>query len=344
MQVLTFIGAHDVLGSTPHILTLPVPLSDAAVAALRSALQEGVGGGTFAFTVDLDQAPVLDTQAISTLITLLRDAREEGATLRLATSRPVHHETLRITGLDRVFDIVAAPETVVPAPVAPRRRAGRRVAGILAGLIAVVSVASPIFGQTTDLTPEVVVQNISEQNASMQSFQAHVDVNIRLKTFPYIGQRLDGTTYFKRPGNFEVVFRSVPSYAKGFDRLYSDIGDPTSWHKRFDLSLVGERQFGDHKDLVVRLILRQRGMVDHEDVLVDPRKWHIDQMEWSYYNGGFIAMSQDFTQVGGYSVLAAQHATIRIPHISAMAEAAYSGYQTNVAIDEAVFTKDQPSK
>jgi hypothetical protein len=64
-------------------------------------------------------------------------------------------------------------------------------------------------------------------------------------------------------------------------------------------------------------------------------------MEWHYYNGGTIAMSQDYAEVGGFSVIAAQHATIRIPYVHAAADATYRDYKTNVAIDDSVFTRDR---
>ena len=47
------------LGSTPHTLTLRVPLGVESVAGLRALLRSGIAGGTTAFTVDLDEAPVL---------------------------------------------------------------------------------------------------------------------------------------------------------------------------------------------------------------------------------------------------------------------------------------------
>ena len=64
-------------------------------------------------------------------------------------------------------------------------------------------------------------------------------------------------------------------------------------------------------------------------------------MEWHYYNGGVISMTQDYQSVNGFNVLKAQHATIRIPYIHASAEGRYDGYRTNVAIDDAVFTRNQ---
>ena len=50
-------------------------------------------------------------------------------------------------------------------------------------------------------------------------------------------------------------------------------------------------------------------------------------------------MSQEYERVGGFDVLAKQHATIRIPFVHAGAEAVYNDYQTNVSIDESVFTR-----
>ncbi len=296
-------------------------------------------------TLDLDGVPLLDSPAIANLIVLLRAARERDVRLRLAVTRPALLETLRITGLDKVFTIASDSPVIRPVPVPPRPVSPirRRLAAFLGFCLLAASSAagSRAYAQGTgaDLTAPEIIAKISEQNPSMQSYQSRVSVNFRLKSFPYFAQHLDGSTYFKRPDNFEVVFDRVPSYARGFEKMYSDIGDPTNWHKRFEIARAGERVVNGHRDIVLRLTLIQRGMIDHEDVMVDPVKWHIDQMEWFYYNGGFISMTQDFRQEGEFVVLTTQHATIRIPHVSAAAEASYSDYHTNVAIDDSVFTK-----
>ena len=62
-------------------------------------------------------------------------------------------------------------------------------------------------------------------------------------------------------------------------------------------------------------------------------------MEWDYTNGGHITMTQTFKGQGPYSVIATQHADIRIPRVHAVADANYLEYQTNVAVDDKVFTK-----
>ncbi len=80
-------------------------------------------------------------------------------------------------------------------------------------------------------------------------------------------------------------------------------------------------------------------MIDHETVLIDPNAWTIDSIRYDYYNGGHITMTQTFRQVGTYSLLAEQDAEIAIPHVRAVAHGTYTDYKTNVALDDAVFSK-----
>ena len=132
----------------------------------------------------------------------------------------------------------------------------------------------------------------------------------------------------------------MPSFAHGFERLYSDVGDPSDWEARFAITPAGDATFEHHRDLALRMVQRVRGMIDHETVLVDPSTWTIDQIRYDYYNGGSITMSQQFREVGGYLLLASQRAEIAIPHVRAIAYGTYDGYRTNVAFDDAVFAKN----
>jgi hypothetical protein len=278
---------------------------------------------------------------LSLLITLLRDARQCGARIVLLARESRVMQSLSLTGLDKIFTVEAphaAPELAVPRF---ERRTGMRrrfVAALALGFIGVIASQASAASETS---PQDVVANIIAQNANMRSYQAQVSVDVHLRSFPYVVQHLDGTTYFKRPNSYEVVFDSVPQYAKGFDKLYSDIGDPTSWSQHFDLSFVGKKMEAGHHDIVLRLVQKVRGMIDHEDVAIDPVAWRIDEMEWHYYNGGAISMSQEYQNVGPFTVLAKQHATIRIPFVHAAADATYGDYRTNVAIDDSVFTREK---
>ena len=187
--------------------------------------------------------------------------------------------------------------------------------------------------------PAAILARVNDRNENLSSYQGRLHVQVRMVSFPYIRERLEGTTYFKRPANYEVVFDRVPWYAGGFDKLYSDIGDAANWERRFVVSYAGLQRYAGRTDVVLRLVQRVRGMIDHETVLVDPMGWAIDQIRYDYYNGGEITMTQQFREIGGYQLLAGQRAEIAIPHVRAVATASYDGYRTNVAIDDSVFRK-----
>ena len=310
------------------------------VVSLRTAVDAALAAHAPALTIGVDSVASLDAAVLGGLIAGLRRLRDIGSTVRLHATRPDLLRTLEVTGLDRVFDVSATAPKAEPedAPPAAPPKARRIVAAMLGLLTALATTTMPGFAQGTELTPEQIVSKLAERNPSLSSFQAHVDV--RLHTgIPFLNPTLEGTTYFKRPSNYEVVFTKVPPYAKGIDKLYSDIGDPSAWEKRFTMALAGDTFINGRRDLVLRLVQRVRGMIDHEDVAIDPQSWTIDKMTYYYYNGGTISLSQTFRYEGEYSVLSDQHADVALPHVPRVVGTAhYSAYHMNVAIDESVFT------
>jgi len=325
------------------ILMLAEPVTPEALDALRREVTDALEAGRKAFLLDIDGVGHLASPTLAGLISVLREARESGAVVALRASRKPLLDTLRVTALDKIFTIVTplGPAPGAPASAGPGRR--RKQPQIVAALVAVALLAGLGGRASADdgVTAGDIIHNVVAAKAGIRSYQATISVDVHLRSFPYLTQHLDGTTYFKSPDSVEVVFTKVPRIANGFDKLYTDIDDPTSWERRFDMSLAGEKTVEGHRDVVVRLVQKVRGMIDHEDVAVDPGTWRIDAMEWHYYNGGTIAMSQDYADVGGFAVIAAQHATIRIPYVHAAADATYRDYKTNVAIDDSVFTREK---
>jgi hypothetical protein len=281
----------------------------------------------------------LPSETISTLITGLRRLRERGGAIEVAPASQAISDALSLTGLDRVFAFPLVPEET------PRRR--RRFGGVaktaaasfvaaLAFIAHAVS-AQPIASPSPD--PAALIARVIERNPNLTSYQGRLHVEVAMSSFPFLRQHLDGTTYYKKPSNYEIVFDRVPSYAKGFEKVFSDIGDPSEWSRRFKITYDGEQPFGEHVDARLRMVQKVRGMIDHETVLVDPVAGTIDQIRYDYYNGGHITMTQTFTDVAGYTMISGQDVEIQIPHVRAVAHGEYTDYQTNVAIDDAVFTK-----
>jgi anti-anti-sigma factor len=333
--------------SAPSVFRILPPVDRESLAALRAEVASAARAGEGRYVIDLDALSVLDSPVISALIATLRDVREVGSELILATSKPAILETLSVTALDKVFavepsqpdaDREHAAVTDAP-PVAPRRRGRSRLVTATVAMLALVGGLATASAAQGTQSPEAIVRQVVDANPSLRSYQARVHVNVHMTSFPFLAPHLEGSTYFKRPNNYEVVFDRVPGYAKGFDKLYADIGDPTNWERRFTMTVAGEKVVDGHTDVVLRLVQRVRGMIDHQDVAIDTSTYHIDEMEWHYYNGGVITMTQSFEREGSWDVLASQHAVIRIPYVHAVADARYDTYHTNVAINDAVFTK-----
>jgi hypothetical protein len=288
----------------------------------------------------------ISAATIAALIIALRRLREMGGAIELTGETEGARAAILLNGLDRVFAFPLLPDE--PSPSRRDSRGGKRrldgafraAAAVVVFLVGLTAFARPARADEPDLTdPAVILSRVMERNPNLSSYQSRLHVDVKLSSFPFIGQHLDGSTYFKRPANYEVVFDRVPSYAKGFEKLYSDVGDPSNWERRFVISYVGQRTFENKTDLVLHLVQRVRGMIDHETVLIDPGAWTIDQIRYDYYNGGVVTMTQHFADVGGYTMLSAQTAEIKIPHVRATATGTYTEYRTNVAIDDAVFTK-----
>ncbi len=187
-------------------------------------------------------------------------------------------------------------------------------------------------------SPTAILAAIGARNPELQSYQARVHVNVRMLNFPWLSPKLDGTSYFKRPGNYEVVFDSVPSYAKGINKLFGDIDDVATWEKDSNIDYDGVQSIDGHAAYALRMTKKiYSDQIEDAVAYVDPSTYQVVRMDWHYRNGGTIVMTQTYRQQGRYNVVATQHADIHIPHVHAVADATYGQYQTNVAVNDAVF-------
>jgi hypothetical protein len=201
------------------------------------------------------------------------------------------------------------------------------VAGALAAFICAIAHAAP----QAPSDPHDIIAKMIDRNPTLQSYRSRVHVDVRMLNFPFLAPKLDGTTYFKRPNTYEVVFDRVPGYAKGFSKLFDDVGDPAAWEKDQNVSFVGPQTLDGRPMLVLRLTKKiHSDILDHTLAYVDPNTFALQEMEWDYTSGGKITMTQDYQAQDGYNLLASQHATIDIPHVRAVADATYADYATNV--------------
>jgi outer membrane lipoprotein-sorting protein len=202
------------------------------------------------------------------------------------------------------------------------------------------------FGLGAGLAPasarssaNAVLAGISARNPSLQSYQARVHVNVHMLNFPWLSPQLDGTSYFKRPASYEVVFDRVPSYAHGINKLFGDIDDVAAWEKDWNIVYDGVTTVDRRPLYALRMTKKiYSDQIADTVAYVDPSTYQVVRMDWHYRNGGIITMTQAYRQQGQYNIVASQHADIHIPHVHAVADATYGAYQTNVAVSDTVFT------
>ncbi len=198
----------------------------------------------------------------------------------------------------------------------------------------------PAQAQSPSVDAHSIIEKMADRNPSLSSYRAPVHVDVHMLNFPFLSPKLEGTSYFKRPSNYEVVFTKVPSYAKGFEKLFNDVGDPASWEKDQNVTFNGTQQLDGRSMLVLTMTKKIHSTIlDHTVAYVDPQTYELWRMEWHYTSGGTIAMRQWYRSEGPFSVLSQQHADINIPHVHAVADSQYGTYQTNVGVDDSVFTK-----
>jgi len=91
----------------PETITVSFPArsSPSDLSAFRRDMTRTLEAQKCNLRIDLAAVEVLGSPLIAVLIAILRDARERGLTVLLRTGRRRIVETLRITGLDKVFTV-----------------------------------------------------------------------------------------------------------------------------------------------------------------------------------------------------------------------------------------------
>lgn len=217
-----------------------------------------------------------------------------------------------------------------------------RMAAVRLAAILVLASQGETLAQQPAETPDAqtVIRRVLQRNPSLETFQSRMHVRVHMLNFPWISVHLDGTSYFKRPNAYEVVFDRVPGYASSLKHVFADIADPVEWQRDWKVTCLGLRTVNGTPLLMLQMSKADgSARVREQDAFIDPVSYAVARMEWHYTNGGSIAMTQTYKTEGTYVLIASQHADIQIPHVRAVADATYDTYQTNVAVNDSVFAQ-----
>lgn len=214
----------------------------------------------------------------------------------------------------------------------------RTVAAVLGALCALWCGAVQAQSPPVDApaTAQDVIAKMLARNAGLNSYQVRVHVQMH-SSIPFVNPKLDGTSYYKRPTSFAVVFDRVPGYAKGFQKLFDDVADPIGWEKDSNIKLQGMGALNGRPMIVLVLTKKiYSDQIKDTTVYVDPTTYELPEMDWHYTNGGTIVMKQYYQMEDGFSLVTRQHVDIDY-RVHAHGDSQYDIYKTNVPVDDAVF-------
>ena len=218
---------------------------------------------------------------------------------------------------------------------------------LLTAGVSALAQAEPLSSPAATATPAIaaepaskVIERMLARNGALESYTSRVHVNLRMLNFPFLSPQLDGTSYYKHPNKYEVVFDRVPSYAKGFEKIFNDAADPGSWPAEWDVTNRGLVKLDGFDHPLVQLSMTKKiysTITKDAIAYVDPQNLELVQMVWEYRSGGKIVLRQWYREQGQYSLVSQQHVDISIPHVRAVGDSQFGVYQTNVALSDGVF-------
>jgi hypothetical protein len=180
---------------------------------------------------------------------------------------------------------------------------------------------------TVPTVPAIVLVDLASSPRTPEGYSAKVELHAKLHSFPFLSVTVHGTSTYRRPGLYHYQLTNLPRIAGKFDDLRYDLGDPTSWGARYDITMAPGST--DEAPILRLTPKKAAGMVAYLDIQTDAKHQRMLTATWTRHDGGTIVLTQTYATLGTADVVTAQHATFAIPHMRAELTATY----TDLVID-----------
>ena len=110
------------VGSMTHLFPRGNLVDDASLQALRQAIEESIGADEIQLIVDMVSVSTVNSKTLELLLDLHQELVKLGGWIKLTNAKPLIRDIFRITGVDRVIDIVNSfniDKTESQLPVTP---------------------------------------------------------------------------------------------------------------------------------------------------------------------------------------------------------------------------------
>lgn len=200
-------------------------------------------------------------------------------------------------------------------------------------IVATILGLTALFAAEPSLpTFEDVVQNLTNVNASLKSFQVEQIVELRILFLRY---RLLATVYAARPARYRVVVHDPPWFLRRFGSVFAQAGNPEDVLRHYVPRRVEWREAAGRRLLYLSLERRFTEVNPPSvEAFVDPERWLAEKLVL-HYEWGDVLAEYRYEVVADYLLPAV--VTIRLPRYLAEAVVFHRNYRLNVPIQDSLF-------
>lgn len=220
----------------------------------------------------------------------------------------------------------------------PALAVGVVAAAVIAGWADPGPSAQAVAQPTQSGSVEAIVDRLLHRDPHLNSYSAHVTIDVRQVNFPYLHPVLVGTEYWSSPGSAVFDFPHAPGYLKGLTKLESTAYSVDRWQKCYDINVSDEAS-----DYILHMVPKIRGEVSDVYVTVTKSGDELSHVEWYYHNpGDHVVLWQTYSTIDGYSVVTAQKSEITLHHIRAKGSSSFYDFSFNVPVPTPTPTPSDP--
>lgn len=198
-----------------------------------------------------------------------------------------------------------------------------RVCGAVAAATATLISPGPSPAATVLPGDAPVIAAAYARNDSLQSYTFHVDINMAMRTFPWLHFKMEGNGDYRRGDRYVVHITKKPSFASKMHDIDLSLIDPSMWEDRYRHRQIGEK---NGETVFALTPLKKNSDLQSADVALNPVSG-ADWVDASYTDGMHVHMTISSGNVGGFLLPTALNADVHYPHMFPLSAAAsFSSY------------------
>lgn len=184
---------------------------------------------------------------------------------------------------------------------------------------------------------DAILARAEAHTTGLKDFVCRLRARVSISVMPTVG--LTGKVYFKKPRHVKVDLENLPRFVKAYKQQFSGLS-PTR-HERADYVARYVKDDTVEGRLAYVVTLTPRDPANNLRIVTmwfDSQDYTVPGAVLKYADGTTVNTRTHFTRVGTFMLPHDQAMQFDLPHLSATAEAVYTGYQLNVGLSDAVFS------